>query len=279
MFGSENLEIPPHYICPITHEIMRDPVFTADGHTYERQAIEEWFRRGHSTSPLTNNALPHRILTPCISLKDMITEFLSENVFLKANQNNYNDLFQAVTLREEFWAEAIQKEKLKSTENFKSREPYFLNGVAATIVGGIFSEAKKKLVPYKNSADILTRKYHSWFPNKEYESYLKKELTEIIDAYLRQKKIFDEHSNVSIVEELIKIITPSMLDMFYSDYWETKIGQFSLNPFGQKTGCIKVYEEKILSKDYIFNKLDSIFKEKNEDKEEGLSVKLGGMAI
>ena len=28
--------------CPITHEIMNDPVIAADGHTYERRAIERW---------------------------------------------------------------------------------------------------------------------------------------------------------------------------------------------------------------------------------------------
>ena len=31
-------------ICPITQEIMQDPVVTVcDGHSYERQAIEDWF--------------------------------------------------------------------------------------------------------------------------------------------------------------------------------------------------------------------------------------------
>jgi len=33
---------PPEFYCPITHEVMVDPVVAQDGHTYERQAIEEW---------------------------------------------------------------------------------------------------------------------------------------------------------------------------------------------------------------------------------------------
>lgn len=36
---------------------MVDPVFAADGHTYEREAIEAWLQ-AHSTSPMTNLSLP-----------------------------------------------------------------------------------------------------------------------------------------------------------------------------------------------------------------------------
>ena len=45
--------------CPITQEVMNDPVICADGHSYERAAIEEWFRTKHKTSPLTNERLIH----------------------------------------------------------------------------------------------------------------------------------------------------------------------------------------------------------------------------
>lgn len=32
------------FVCPITRQVMKDPVLTPDGHTYERTAIEEWCR-------------------------------------------------------------------------------------------------------------------------------------------------------------------------------------------------------------------------------------------
>ena len=31
-----------HLLCPITQEIMTEPVVAADGHTYEKKAIEAW---------------------------------------------------------------------------------------------------------------------------------------------------------------------------------------------------------------------------------------------
>lgn len=47
-------EIPSDWICPITSEIMTDPVLCEDGFSYERSAISAWFLRDKRTSPMTN---------------------------------------------------------------------------------------------------------------------------------------------------------------------------------------------------------------------------------
>lgn len=44
-------------------ELLVDPVFAADGFTYERSAIEDWISR-KGTSPMTNEPLPHLGLIP-----------------------------------------------------------------------------------------------------------------------------------------------------------------------------------------------------------------------
>ena len=68
-------QIPNEFICPIVQDgVMSDPVFTADGHTYERAAIDQWFGMGHRTSPLTGEALTHTALTPNIALKKLIAD-------------------------------------------------------------------------------------------------------------------------------------------------------------------------------------------------------------
>merc|ERR1712167_477382 len=48
-------ECPAEFECPITLDVMQDPVIAADGHSYERQALLEWFSSGNSTSPKTND--------------------------------------------------------------------------------------------------------------------------------------------------------------------------------------------------------------------------------
>jgi hypothetical protein len=67
--------IPEAYICPITREIMVDPVVTADGNTYERSAIQRWFSLGHITNPITLLPLENTNIIPNTTLKIMINQF------------------------------------------------------------------------------------------------------------------------------------------------------------------------------------------------------------
>ncbi|KAH8085014.1 ubiquitin-protein transferase [Aureococcus anophagefferens] len=68
----------PDFACPITTELMKDPVFAADGHTYERCAIALWFER-KNTSPVTNAPLRNADLIPNHAMKSMIAEFLEQS--------------------------------------------------------------------------------------------------------------------------------------------------------------------------------------------------------
>ena len=61
------------FLCPITQEIMLDPVIAADGYTYERRAIESWLK-GKMTSPMTNQQLSHKQLIPNNVLRSRILE-------------------------------------------------------------------------------------------------------------------------------------------------------------------------------------------------------------
>ena len=72
--ASEAVEVPDDYICPITAEIMTDPVSTSDGFTYEREAITEWLRT-KDTSPVTGTTLESKTLIPNLSLRSMIRSF------------------------------------------------------------------------------------------------------------------------------------------------------------------------------------------------------------
>ena len=70
------LAVPRSFACPITQEVMTDPVVTVDGHSFERAAIEEWFRRRVS-NPLTGLPLDSATLTPNHTLRGSIAELLN----------------------------------------------------------------------------------------------------------------------------------------------------------------------------------------------------------
>ena len=60
---------PDEYLCPITRVAFRDPAMVvASGHTYERRAIREHFRRNGRVDPLTRRALPAPSSVPGASL-------------------------------------------------------------------------------------------------------------------------------------------------------------------------------------------------------------------
>lgn len=64
----------PSFTCPITQELMVEPMSAEDGHSYERAAIERWLEK-NVTSPVTNLPLPTKRLTPNITLKKSIEEW------------------------------------------------------------------------------------------------------------------------------------------------------------------------------------------------------------
>ena len=57
--------------CPITMEIMKDPVIAADDHTYERIAIQMWLN-SKDTSPTTNLPLDNKLLRPNYTIRYLI---------------------------------------------------------------------------------------------------------------------------------------------------------------------------------------------------------------
>ncbi|CAB3978294.1 WD repeat, SAM and U-box domain-containing 1-like [Paramuricea clavata] len=73
--------IPDEFLCPITRELMTDPVIAADGHSYERDAIQSWILSGKLTSPMANTPMKHSNLIPNNTLKSVISRYFStENV-------------------------------------------------------------------------------------------------------------------------------------------------------------------------------------------------------
>jgi len=66
-------QLPNSFYCPITGDLMTDPVICDDGHTYERAAIAQWLAT-HDTSPITNLRLANKILRPNHNLRSSIQE-------------------------------------------------------------------------------------------------------------------------------------------------------------------------------------------------------------
>ncbi|KAF2286512.1 hypothetical protein GH714_017471 [Hevea brasiliensis] len=77
---SDQIAVPPEELrCPISLQLMYDPVIIASGQTYERICIEKWFSDGHDTCPKTQQKLSHLCLTPNYCVKGLVTSWCEQN--------------------------------------------------------------------------------------------------------------------------------------------------------------------------------------------------------
>jgi len=66
---------PPSFLCPISQEIMRDPVLlTSSGMVYDRKHIEQWLGISN-VDPMTSVELTSKDLVPIITLRNAIEEW------------------------------------------------------------------------------------------------------------------------------------------------------------------------------------------------------------
>ncbi|KAK9279642.1 hypothetical protein L1049_013321 [Liquidambar formosana] len=71
--------IPDDFRCPISLELMKDPVIVSTGQTYERSCIEKWLEAGHGTCPKTQQVLTSTALTPNYVLRSLIAQWCEAN--------------------------------------------------------------------------------------------------------------------------------------------------------------------------------------------------------
>ncbi|KAL3514864.1 hypothetical protein ACH5RR_027581 [Cinchona calisaya] len=76
-----SLAIPHEFLCPITLEIMTDPVIVATGQTYERESIQQWLDSSHQTCPKSGQVLAHLSLAPNFALRNLIQQWCAKNNF------------------------------------------------------------------------------------------------------------------------------------------------------------------------------------------------------
>ncbi|GMI92274.1 plant U-box 23 [Hibiscus trionum] len=76
----DEVEIPTHFLCPISLQLMRDPVTVSTGITYDRESIEEWlFSCRNMACPVTKQALQDTDLTPNHTLRRLIQAWCTLN--------------------------------------------------------------------------------------------------------------------------------------------------------------------------------------------------------
>ncbi|KAL8260293.1 hypothetical protein R6Q59_028246 [Mikania micrantha] len=78
--NSTDITIPADFRCPISLDLMREPVVVSTGQTYDRASIRLWIESGHTTCPKTGQTLHDTEMIPNCALRNLIVMWCRENM-------------------------------------------------------------------------------------------------------------------------------------------------------------------------------------------------------
>ncbi|XP_044509610.1 E3 ubiquitin-protein ligase PUB24-like [Mangifera indica] len=130
----EDIEVPEYFTCPISLQIMKDPVTAITGITYDRESIEHWLFKGkNSTCPVTQQPLPpDSDLTPNHTLRRLIQAWCIENAAFGVDRvptpKTPLNKFHIIKLIKDLWRpqldqiQTLRKLEVLAAENERNRK-------------------------------------------------------------------------------------------------------------------------------------------------------------
>lgn len=83
--------VPTEFLCPITHQAMRNPYAASDGFTYEFAAIKKWMRQSDE-SPMTRETLREGVLVRNRALEQVMIRWARNHVKQSPNRGIHSPL-------------------------------------------------------------------------------------------------------------------------------------------------------------------------------------------
>lgn len=77
--GDTFLAIPKDFCCPISLDLMMDPVIVSTGQTYDRESITKWMEEGHTNCPSSGQVLTSKRVVPNRALRNLISQWCTVN--------------------------------------------------------------------------------------------------------------------------------------------------------------------------------------------------------
>ncbi|KAL2492732.1 U-box domain-containing protein 18 [Abeliophyllum distichum] len=100
---------PKDFQCPISLELMTDPVTISTGQTYDRASIQKWLKSGNFICPKTQEMLTSTELVPNTSLRNVIQQFCAEyGISLSKSRTKNRDISRTISPGSPSYAEAMK---------------------------------------------------------------------------------------------------------------------------------------------------------------------------
>ncbi|KAK9289329.1 hypothetical protein L1049_007484 [Liquidambar formosana] len=163
----DDIEVPSFFICPISLQIMKDPVTAITGITYDRESIEHWlFKSKNTTCPVTKQPLPtDSDLTQNHNLRRLIQAWCTENASYGIDRiptpkpvlNKFHVLQLIKDLSQpHLQLKTLRRLEILATQNERNRKYMLEAGIVKAMVLFIVSCFKKnQLVGLEEALSIL----------------------------------------------------------------------------------------------------------------------------
>lgn len=215
----EEVEIPQYFLCPISLQIMKDPVTTVTGITYDRENIEQWLLMAQENTckcPVTKQILPKDIalLTP----NHMLGKFIRSWTICNAekgieqipspkyplNKSHVIRLIRQVNKRD-LYLEALRKMLTMISENEENRRCLDEGGAIKAMVLFILRSFKEGELII--GIEEALRIFHLvWRPTHENKQLVQEnhDLIEAILWILKSREMYYNNNNNTQVVTSIK---------------------------------------------------------------------------
>nr|XP_015883682.2 U-box domain-containing protein 21-like [Ziziphus jujuba var. spinosa] len=180
--------IPDHFLCPISLDLMKDPVTLSSGITYDRESIEKWLEAGNFTCPVTNQVLGSFDQIPNHSLRKMIQEWCSQNqthgvqriptpkipvMAMEVSEILFSVSASTGRLDSKGCLESVQKIQKWAGESERNRKCIVMNGTANVLASAFDRFAQESFEKNASLCEEILSALNWMFPfDKETQWYL-----------------------------------------------------------------------------------------------------------
>ncbi|CAH9074572.1 unnamed protein product [Cuscuta europaea] len=155
---------PDEFRCYLSKKIMKHPVLIANGQTYEKAFIQEWFKSGKKTCPRTQQELSHTNLIPNLLVQEMISDWCKSNGIhlqdkveqqgmTEADRNNLRSLLQRISSGLSSQRDAAKELRMLT----RSMHPFrALFGESENLIPQLLSPLCETIIQEELQEDIIT---------------------------------------------------------------------------------------------------------------------------
>ncbi|KAH0870636.1 hypothetical protein HID58_077658 [Brassica napus] len=194
----QEIDIPCFFLCPISLDIMKDPVIVSTGITYDRDSIEKWLFTGKNNScPVTKQVITETDLTPNHTLRRLIQSWCTLNASYGIER-----IATPKPLISKSEIEKLIKDSSASYQNqnrFDSSRSLMDEALSILYHLDTSEEARKSLLNNKKGTNLvmtLTKiMQRGNYESRAYAAFLLKKILEVADPMqiiLLERELFNE---------------------------------------------------------------------------------------